>query len=74
MDKTGKIVIKPQFDLAWNVKIQAKYGYIDSRGKMIIAPQFDLGLSFKDGLALVYTGGKAGYINKQGQFVWQQTN
>jgi hypothetical protein len=25
-------------------------------------------------LALVYVGGKAGYINKVGQFVWYPTN
>jgi len=56
------------------VKINDKYGYIDANGKMVIPPQFDLALSFNSGLALVYVGGKAGYINQVGQFIWYPTN
>ena len=48
MDKTGKVVIEPQFDgvrlfsegLA-NVWIGDKEGYIDKTGKIVINPQFD---------------------------------
>ena len=47
IDKTGKIIITPQFDrislfsegLAC-VKIGNKWGYVDKTGKIIITPQF----------------------------------
>lgn len=47
IDKTGKFVIEPKFDMAFNfseglaqVRIGRKYGYIDKSGKMVIEPQF----------------------------------
>ena len=48
IDKTGKIVIEPQFEICGRfiegiaaVKIDGKWGYIDKSGKFIIEPQFD---------------------------------
>jgi hypothetical protein len=48
IDKTGKIVINPQFDNAWRfndglakVRFGEKYGFIDKKGKIVINPQFD---------------------------------
>lgn len=41
---------------------------------MVISPQFDLALGFVNDLALVYAGGGAGYINKQGKYIWNPTN
>ncbi len=46
IDKTGKVVIEPQFDDAWlfregglaSVKIGDKHGYIDKTGKYVWEP------------------------------------
>jgi WG containing repeat len=77
VDKTGKVVISPQFDVASEfsqglaaVRIgddtSGKYGYIDKTGHMIITPTFDYGDKFSEGLARVRIGGpdtgKWGYI------------
>ena len=60
IDRTGKIVIKPQFDLTFSfseglasVKIGDKYGYIDKTGKIVINPEFDDAEEFSEGLAKV---------------------
>lgn len=73
IDRTGAIVISPQFDdLVWDF-VGDRYGYIDQTGKMVISPQFGLALNFVEGLALVYTEGQAGYIDKTGNYVWKPT-
>ncbi|GAA6621336.1 hypothetical protein NUACC26_071560 [Scytonema sp. NUACC26] len=76
IDKTGKVVIEPQFDLAWNfvedlaqIKVGDKYGYIDRTGKQVILPKFQLAYTFSNGLALVAIDYKYGYINPSGQIV-----
>jgi len=85
IDKTGKIVIDPQFDGAYNfseglaaVKVGDKWGYIDKTGKIVIDPQFYWADSFSEGLALVRVGeikpGKWGYIDNTGRYVWEPTN
>ena len=78
IDKTGKIVINPQFDEAWTfseglakVKIGNKLGYIDKTGKYVINPQFDKAEKFSNGLAKVDIGGNWGYIDKTGNYVWK---
>ena len=65
MDRTGKIVIKAQFDHAYEfteelaaVEMNRKWGFIDRTGKLIIAPQFVWVDSFSEGLSLVIIGGK----------------
>ena len=60
IDKSGKVVIEPQFDdvgafiegLAW-VKKDGKWGFIDKSGKVVIEPQFDGAGDFSEGLAWV---------------------
>jgi len=51
------------------VKIEDKWGYIDSEGKIIINPQFDEAFLFSEGLALVKTNNKYGYISDDGKYV-----
>jgi len=70
IDNTGKIVIKPQFDEAWNfseglapVRVDDKWGYIDETGKIVIAPQFFQVSSFNDGLACVGAFFKSAPVN-----------
>jgi len=63
IDKTGKIVIEPQFEIAWAfgeglapVKKDGKWGYMDNTGKIIIETKYDQVGEFSDGLAWVCTG------------------
>ena len=69
IDQAGKVVIKPQFDLAKSfseglarVKVGDKWGFIDLTGKVVIHPQFDSDpnnqenntrLDFHEGMAAV---------------------
>ncbi|HEB7570868.1 TPA: WG repeat-containing protein [Campylobacter coli] len=48
IDKSGKIVIKPEFDDVGDfkkglakVELNGKYGFIDKSGKIAIEPKFD---------------------------------
>jgi hypothetical protein len=81
IDKSGKIVINPQFDdisqfsdgLAAIANKKDKdsdaiWGYIDKEGKIIINPQFKSAGDFKEGKALVGDGKKYGYIDKKGLY------
>ncbi|MDZ8069153.1 MAG: WG repeat-containing protein [Nostoc sp. DedQUE08] len=78
INKTGKVIIQPQFDKAWQfyqglalVKIGSEfsYGYINKIGQLIILPQFKFASNFYEGLAEVLIAGKCGYIDKSGQLV-----
>jgi hypothetical protein len=77
IDKSGKIVIAPQYDYAFDfrgdltaVKMNGKWGFIDKTGKMVIAPQFDKTGGFtKKGFALVKMNDKWGFIDKTGKIV-----
>ena len=82
IDKTGKIVIRPQFRLTLGfseglapVKIDNKMGYIDKTAKILIRPQFDFAGWFSQGLAYVKSSDKeGGYIDKTGKYVWGPTS
>ena len=75
IDKQGKMVVNPQFDVAHPfvdglaaVRIgdesTGKWGYIDKQGKMVVNPQFDSTEPFAEGLAAVRNGDKWGYISR----------
>ena len=75
-DKSGAVVIDPQFDCVWDfrggiagVEINGKWGAIDKNGIIVIKPQFDFICDFEDGLALAELDGKWGVVNKKGEFV-----
>ena len=81
INKEGKLIITPQFDLAGSffeglapVKIGNKWGYIDKEGKYVINPQFDDAGYFFEGLARVRIGDKWGYIDKEGKYVWNPSD
>lgn len=69
IDKTGKVVITPQYFIAQDfaeglaaVRVEetsdSKYGYIDRTGHMVIAPRFHQAGSFSEGLAAVETSAR----------------
>jgi hypothetical protein len=78
IDRSGKIIIEPQFDYAGQfsegiapVLMNKKWGFIDEFGKVVIEPQFDevYWHRFSDGLIPVKLGDKMGAIDKSGNFV-----
>lgn len=54
--------------------IDGKWGFMDKTGKIVIDPQFVNTWFFNEGLVRVYAKDKNGYINRQGQWVWQTSN
>ena len=76
IDKSGEIVIKPEFDEAIrfseglaHVKIGDKWGYINKFGNYVIEPIYETASPFTNGLANVTDNGKVGYIDKKGNIV-----
>jgi hypothetical protein len=80
IDKTGKIVIPPQYANAERffeglaaVKIGGKWGFIDKTGTLVIPPKYNHTHAehFSEGLAPVHIGrnGNYGYIDKTGKLV-----
>lgn len=66
----------------YHVSCGRKYGYADSLGKIVIPPAYDDAEPFRNGLARVniggyrtldgtQIGGKWGYIDRHGQWIWQ---
>src|ERR1039457_1274932 len=74
-EKSGKIVIKPQFERAEpfasglaEVRLD-KWGYVNVSGKMVVNPQFDKDGPLSDGPAMGVGGGGRGYVNAEGKYV-----
>src|SRR5450755_4187685 len=58
--KSGKLVIAPQFDLAFDfseglaiVSIGDRFGFIDRSGRIVISPKYSDARNFSEGLAPV---------------------
>lgn len=73
IDKTGKVVVNPQFDKATTfqegvavVGIDGKYGFIDKDGNKITDLIYDGVGEFSEGYALVKRDNKFGFINVNG--------
>lgn len=76
IDESGKVVVAPKYDFAWEfkegmspVKIGRLYGYVNEKGEEVISPKFMHAWMFSDGLSVVKTGDKFGYIDKTGKMV-----
>ncbi|MGB7549647.1 MAG: WG repeat-containing protein [Terracidiphilus sp.] len=79
MNRNGKTVIPPQFDLTFGfseglaaVQIGKQWGFIDTSGKLVIPLQdFSNVKPFHNGLSrVVVEKGRVGYIDRTGKFVW----
>jgi len=84
IDKTGKLVIPPQFETAepFSEGLAAIHTcdhsfFIDKTGKRVIVGEFKYASSFLGGLARAETLANgdllSGYINRTGKFVWGPT-
>lgn len=76
-DESGKVVIEPLYDEAYNfseglagVEIGEKVGFINTTGEMVIPAIYDSVTSFKEGLASVTLNDKCAYIDKEGNEVF----
>jgi hypothetical protein len=76
MDRTGAVVIDPQFDqlgffyegLATAVK-DARYGYVDKLGSVVIPFRFESASDFEGGRAIVQENGLYGVIDRIGNYI-----
>jgi hypothetical protein len=82
IDRSGRIVIEPKFDLTFQfseglaaVQIDGKWGYIDKAGNLVIEPRIlSSAKDFHNGLAYIVTqNGEHGYIDKSGNYAWKPT-
>jgi hypothetical protein len=78
IDKTGRVAIALQFDVAEDFSeglakvVDWQYGFIDKQGKIVIEPQFVWAGQFSGGLAQVMVEDKKkGYIDRAGNYVWR---
>lgn len=80
IDKTGKVVIAPQFSVAQDfaeglaaVRVEgnadSKYGYIDRTGHLVIPPHFHQARPFSEGLAAVETSARV-FGNQVVEITW----
>lgn len=53
------------------IRVRNRLGYIDATGEVRIPARFDAAESFDQGLASVIIDGSKGYINRQGDLIWQ---
>lgn len=77
IDKTGKLVIQPQFDAASDYfsegfalfKIGEKWGFVNKDRKIVIEAKFKWLEDFSEGFAAACKEDKCGFIDKTGEFV-----
>jgi len=76
IDRTGSVVIEPQFDRAWRfsgtralIRQDGRFGFIDTTGAVVIEPQYADAWHFSDGVAPVQTDSLWGFIDPTGDVV-----
>ncbi|HEX8117703.1 MAG TPA: WG repeat-containing protein, partial [Pyrinomonadaceae bacterium] len=78
MDKTGRVVIRAQFERAGHFSEgladacteSGRCGFIDHAGKFVVPPRYKEVHPFSEDLAYVVTrDGRAGFVNKSGEMV-----
>ena len=66
MDKTGNLIVEPQFDDIFRIvdemtacMIGGKWGFVNKEGRVVIEPRYETVYGFNEGLAAVeVTDGK----------------
>jgi len=76
IDKNGKIIIEQKYEDANSfsdglaaIKMNGKWGFINTLGEIVIEPQYEDCRNFNENLALVYINSKTVFIDKQGKIV-----
>lgn len=76
INKTGTVVIEPQFQEASSfseglasVMVKGRWGVIDKAGRMVIEPQYDLINKFSENIAVAVKGDEVFLIDRAGQIV-----
>ena len=76
IDKTGRVVIEPQFTWAYEfseglcqVMLPDKEGYIDTTGKLVIEIDTHDDRPFQCGVAVVCTGKRTGILDRTGRVI-----
>jgi len=76
IDRTGSVVIEPQFDRAWRfsgaralIRQDGRFGFIDTTGAVVIEPKYADAWHFSDGVAPVQTDTLWGFIDPTGEVV-----
>lgn len=76
IDKTGQVVIEPQFNWAYEfsegmcqVMLPGKEGYIDATGKLVIEIDTHDDRPFRCGVAVVCTGKRTGILDRKGNVI-----
>ena len=76
VDRTGKIVIEPQFDAVKDfgdgiarVRVNGLYGFIDRTGRFVVEPVFDAVSRFENGMTWCRKQNKFGVIGSKGYFI-----
>jgi hypothetical protein len=78
IDLTGRMVIPPTFDFAWQFSEgraaawqHGRAGFIDRTGTFVIQPRFEYAKAFHEGLAEMQLGGLWGFVDTDGQLTIQ---
>lgn len=79
IDKEGKELVPIRFADAYPfngnkfaaARLGDKWGYINVYGKFVIPARYDFAFSFDNGMALVESAGRYGFINENGEYLIQ---
>jgi hypothetical protein len=78
IDLTGRMVIPPTFDFAWQFSEghasawqNGRAGFIDRSGRFVIPARFEYAKAFHEGLAEIQLGGLWGFVSTDGQLAIQ---
>jgi hypothetical protein len=76
IDKTGKIVIEPQYDQlipsqngVLLSRVNRKWGLVTNKGEMIVPPTYEIARPFSEGFSAILLDGKWGFMDIFGRII-----